>query len=301
GIAAARRLVAAGRECVVLETAPAVGGRCSTDTAIFGRPFDRGARFIHAPERNPVAKLATENRFDIYPTPPGQRLRIARRFARESEVEEMLAALSRANAALADAGHKADVSCASVLPKGLGDWRATIEFMLGPYFCGKALSEMSTADVARAGDRDVQAFCRQGLGAVIARLGAGLPVRLSTPATRIHWSFRTGVEVETQQGTIAARAAIVTASTNVVATGKLRFAPDLPRRWSDAFERLRLGSYDHVTLGLPGNPLGLRSDELMYERATGAQTGALLANVAGSSLCTLDIGGRFGRELAAKG
>jgi hypothetical protein len=93
----------------------------------------------------------------------------------------------------------------------------------------------------------------------------------------------------------------VTASTNVVATGKLRFAPDLPRRWSDAFERLRLGSYDHVTLELPGNPLGLRSDELMYERATGAQTGALLANVAGSSLCTLDIGGRFGRELAAKG
>ena len=31
------------------------------------------------------------------------------------------------------------------------------------------------------------------------------------------------------------------------------------------------------------------------------RTGVLLANMSGSTLCTVDIGGRFGRELSAKG
>ena len=99
GIAAARRIIAAGRKCVVLEASGAVGGRCITDTALFGVPYDRGARALHTPETNPVARLATQSGFDIYPAPPGQRMRITRRYARESEMEDMLAAMVRANAA----------------------------------------------------------------------------------------------------------------------------------------------------------------------------------------------------------
>jgi monoamine oxidase len=301
GIAAARRVVAAGRKCVVLEASGVVGGRCITDTALFGVPYDRGARALHTPETNPVVRLATQNGFDIYPAPPGQRMRITRRYARESEMEDMLAAMVRANGAIADVARKADVATAQALPKDLGEWRSTIEFMLGPYFCGKDVSEMSAADLARAAERDVQAYCRQGLGAVVAKLAADLPVRLSTPATRIGWGGRAGVEVTTAQGTIDARAVIVTASTSVLTAGKLRFTPDLPKRLVDLIDRLKLGSYDHVTLELAGNPLGLRTDELVFERSSSARTAALLANMSGSTLCTVDVGGRFGRDLAAKG
>ena len=301
GIAAARRVVAAGRKCVVLEASGVVGGRCITDTALFGVPYDRGARALHTPESNPVVRLATQNGFDIYPAPPGQRMRIARRYARESEMEDMLAAMVRANAAIAEVARKSDIATAQALPKDLGEWRSTIEFMLGPYFCGKDVSETSAADLARAAERDVQAYCRQGLGAVIAKLAAELPVRLSTPATRINWGGRAGVEVETAQGTIDARAVIVTASTNVLAAGKLRFTPDLPKRLVDLIDRLKLGSYDHVTLELAGNPLGLRTDELVFERSSNTRTAALLANMSGSTLCTVDVGGRFGRDLAAQG
>ena len=300
GIAAARRIVFAGRKCVVLEASGVVGGRCITDTALFGVPYDRGARALHTPESNPVVRLATQNGFDIYPAPPGQRMRIARRYARESEMEDMLAAMVRANGAVAEVARKADVATAQALPKDLGEWRSTIEFMMGPYFCGKDVSETSAADLARAAERDVQAYCRQGLGAVVAKLAADLPVRLSTPATRINWGGR-GVEVETAQGTIDARAVIVTASTNVLTAGKLRFTPDLPKRLVDLIDRLKLGSYDHVTLELAGNPLGLRTDELVFERASNTRTAALLANMSGSTLCTVDVGGRFGRDLAAKG
>jgi hypothetical protein len=69
----------------------------------------------------------------------------------------------------------------------------------------------------------------------------------------------------------------------------------------DALERLKLGSYDHVALELPGNPLGLRTDELVFEKSSGPRTAALLGNLSGSTLCTVDIAGRFGRELSARG
>src|SRR4029077_20300418 len=52
---------------------------------------------------------------------------------------------------------------------------------------------------------------------------------------------------------------------------------------------------------LPNNPLGLDRDDLVFEKAQGTRTAALLANVAGSPLVTVDVGGKFGRELAAQG
>src|SRR6266571_2739141 len=43
GIAAARRLAAAGKRFALVEAADQPGGRCITDTSLFGVPFDRGA------------------------------------------------------------------------------------------------------------------------------------------------------------------------------------------------------------------------------------------------------------------
>jgi len=158
GIAAARRLVAAGRRVTIVEAAGEVGGRCVTDTRIFGVPYDRGAHWIHMPDINPVAKLATQTGLDIYPAPPGQRVRVGRRFARESEMEDFLATQVRATTAIADAARKGDVACSQALPKDLGEWRSTIEFFLGPFGCGKDLSEVSALDFARSSERDIDAF-----------------------------------------------------------------------------------------------------------------------------------------------
>src|SRR5437660_11504856 len=108
-----------------------------------------------------------------------------------------------------------------------------IEFFLGPFGCGNSLAEISAYDFAKSAERDIDAFCRQGFGALVAKLADGLAVRLSTPATRIT-STRNSVEVETPKGTLAARAAIVTASTAVLAAGKIKFTPDFPNRQADA-------------------------------------------------------------------
>jgi monoamine oxidase len=43
GIAAANRVAATGMKCLVLEAGDHLGGRCFTDTRIFGFPYERGA------------------------------------------------------------------------------------------------------------------------------------------------------------------------------------------------------------------------------------------------------------------
>jgi monoamine oxidase len=301
GIAAARRIIAANRKVIVLEAAGQIGGRCLTDTTTFDVPFDRGARWIHNPDSNPMIRLARGAGLEVGPAPLGQKIRIGRRNARAGEVEELLATLVRANRAIDDASRgRVDVSCASVLPKDMGDWAATVEFLLGANATGKDLKELSALDKIRAQDHSAALSCRQGLGTLIAKLGEGLPVSLATPATRLSWSGR-DVTVETQVGKIAARAAIVTVSSNVLTSGALKFTPDIPKRTLDAASRVSLGSYDHIVLQLTGNPLGLVRDDVVIEQSKDARTAFMIANMGGSSLCSIDVAGSFGRDLSAQG
>jgi monoamine oxidase len=305
GIAAARRIMAANRKVIVVEATGQVGGRCLTDSATFDVPFDRGARWLHNPETNAVTRLARLAGLDVSPVPLGQKIRIGRRFARAGETEEFLAALVRANRAIDDASRgktdvRTDVSCASVMPGDLGDWAGTTEFTLGANATGKDLRDISVIDKARAQERNAAVVCRQGLGVVIAKLAEQVPVALSAPASRISWNGR-DVTVETPGGNIAARAAIITVSSNVLTAGGIKFAPELPKRQLDAAAKLGLGSYDRIVLQLSGNPLGLARDDVLIEQSSSTRTALLLANMAGSSLCSIDVAGSFGRDLAAQG
>jgi len=296
GIAAARRIAAAKRKFVLIEASDHVGGRCITDMTTFGVPYDRGAHWIHMPDLNPVTKVAPRRGLDVYPAPASQKVRIGRRYAREGELEEFLAVRVRANRAILEAARKGDGACGQALPRDLGDWRPAVEFVLGPFGCAKDLADVSTVDFAKSAERDVDAFCRQGFGTLIAGLAQGIAVELSTPATAI--DLRRSVEVETPKGTIVARAAIVTVSTNVITSGAIKFTPALPARQLEAMAKLSLGSYDHVALELADNSLGLESDDLVFEKADNTRTAALLANVSGTSLCLVEVAGKFGHDLA---
>src|SRR5579883_3253048 len=261
GIAAARRLASAQAKFAVIEASDRLGGRCFTETSTFGVPFDRGAHWIHEPDLNPVVPLAMKSGFDIYPAPPPGRVRLGRRYARTGEMEDYLTATVRANRAIAAASRgRQDVSCAQALPKDLGGWQPTIEFVLGPFGCGKDLAEVSALDFSRSAERNNDMFCRDGLGALVAKLAEGLPVQLSRPASHIDWSERNRIEIRTAKGYLYSRTVIVTASTGV-----------------------------------------LQSDELIFEKADSARTAAILANISGTALCTVEVGGKFGAELAAAG
>ena len=197
---------------------------------------------------------------------------------------------------------RVDVDCASTLPKDLGEWRSTVEFAFGPYNSGKDLNEISALDFSRSGERDIGAFCRQGYGALLAKLAEGIPVELDTAVKAVDVTGRGArVEATTSKGTISGRFMIVTASTNVLLSDRIKFDGGLPKRQLDALDKLKLGSFDHIALELAGNPLGLQRDDLVFEKSSGPRTAALLANVGGSPLSVIEVGGRFGRDLAAKG
>jgi monoamine oxidase len=301
GIAAARRVQAANRKVIVVEATPSIGGRCLTDTGTFDVPFDRGARWIHNPDTNPMVRLPRNAGLEVSAAPLAQKIRIGQRNARPGETEQFLAALVHANRAIDDASRgKTDQSCASVLPRDLGDWAGTTEFVLGANGTGKDLRDVSVMDRARAQDRGATIGCRQGLGVLIARLGAQIPMSLSAPVSQIGWSNR-DVLVETPAGKIAARAAIVTVSSNVLAAGNIKFTPEMPKRQLEAAAKLTLGSYDRIALQLPGNPLGLSRDDTVIEQSNSTRTAMLSANIGGSSLCVVDVAGSFGRDLSAQG
>src|SRR6185437_10887924 len=103
GIAAARRIQVAGRKVIVVEASDRIGGRCLTDSTTFDVPFDRGARWMHNPDTNPMVKLARAAGLEIVTAPSGQKIRIGRRNARAGETEEFLATLVKVNRAIDDA------------------------------------------------------------------------------------------------------------------------------------------------------------------------------------------------------
>jgi monoamine oxidase len=303
GIAAARRLAAAGKSFRLIEASNRIGGRCVTDTQSFGVPFDRGAHFIYNAKSNPISQLAPRTGLDVYPAPVGQLIRINRRNARESELEDFLAATARVTRAFADTARgRADSDGARMLPHDLGDWQSTVEFMLGPYANGRDLSALSAMELARAPERENAALCRQGYGALLAKLAESIPVQLNTEVKLVDVVGRgAGVELATSRGPIGGRFVIVTASTNVLAEQRIKFGGGLMSRHQDAVNKLRLGTFEHIALELPGNPLELQRDEVVFEKSSGPRTAALIANVRGGALSVVEICGRFGRDLAQQG
>src|SRR4029077_14253965 len=135
---------------------------------------------------------------------------------------------------------------------------------------------------------------------VVEKVGEGVRWPGWPPGSRISWGSR-DVTVETPSGKIAARAAVITVSSNVLAAGNIKFAPEIPKRTLAAVSRLSLGSYDRIALQMPGNPLGLVRDDIIIEQSNSTRTALMYANMGGSSLCTLDVAGSFGRDLSAQG
>ncbi len=237
GIAAARELFSRGRSCVVLEAGPRVGGRAYTDSASLGLPFDHGASWLHQAEENPALGLPLLDHDALR----DRRLVTQGRFATQEERTDFARAEDRfwatIDAAAADGAPDRPASDAA--PRG-GRWDATIAHWEGAQICAAELHRMSLHDLAATALDGPNLILREGVGGLVARLAEGLPVRLDARVERLRWGAR-GVTAEGAFGSIAARAAIVTVSTGVLAAGGIAFDPPLPATTRDAIHALPLG------------------------------------------------------------
>ncbi|HVT54513.1 MAG TPA: NAD(P)/FAD-dependent oxidoreductase [Xanthobacteraceae bacterium] len=301
GLSAAHKLKAAGVRAVVLEAAGGPGGRIASAPRISGAIYDKGANRLSVPDRNPLIKLARAARLSVYDLPVGKRLYIGDREARDNEYDDFTAALGRASrtiSAVAELGR--DVPASRALPD-LASWQGTVSFSLGPLPHGKELDNISTADLSRLEERYDDVMIRQGTRALIAALAKPLDLQTNTIVQRIDTTTRGRVELATNKGAFAARAAIVTASTGVLGAGRIRFTPALPAPLNDAIGKLSLGARERAIFELPGNPLGFNPDERVIFKTANTRSVMFTMRPGGSDLVYADFGGAFGRELSAAG
>ncbi|MCK0197053.1 FAD-dependent oxidoreductase [Ancylobacter sp. 6x-1] len=297
GIAAARALAAAGRSCMLIEASRALGGRARTET-LGGTPLDLGVARLDS--GGPLAAAAASAGITPTALAVARRLYVDGREASNGGYDGFLAALGRANraiAATADAGR--DIAVAATLPEG-GPWDGTVAALLGPLGIGRPLDKVSTVDLARRQTPADDSRAPDGVGALLDRLGSGLTVRFSTRVARID-AVRNGVVLGFEGGgTLKARSVILAVPAAVIAAGAIRITP-FPVRIMDALRALPSGMLEHVGFLLRENPLGLDPDERVVLKAGTTSPALLEARIGAGDLHVLTFGDQQAVEIAARG
>jgi monoamine oxidase len=298
GLAAARLLREAGKSFVLLEARDRIGGRAFTDTSL-GAPFDAGAQYIHWAERNPWKRIADELgvplQEDQWSDPPlvyvnGVRLSEAERARRRGGFNRIWSALNLGSAAdqsFADAVRNAP-------PEVVAAAGGVTQFSLG-----EDPERVSIADYQELWSGD-DYLVPDGYGALVARYGADIPVRLQTPVTAVRWDGR-GAEVETPVGTVRAAAAIVTVPIGVLKADGIRFSPELPEPIQTALDGLGMGAYTKIALRLDRARVGSLDATDYFEILDGDRATSFEFWPFGRDLMIALLGGDHGRRICEAG
>ncbi len=302
GLAAARALGGTGLRVVVLEAKRRIGGRGHTEMLRPGVPFDHGCYWLHSARLNPFAAIADALGVHVRRSRGRRRSpRIHHGGAWAAAVETRAwrrfeARTSRAIDAVGASG--LDIPVAELVDAG-SRW-APLYAAWTAATSGVGPEDASTLDFARYRDTGDNWPVRDGFGALIARWGAGLPVRLATPVERIDWSGATP-RLETRAGTIEARAVIVTVSTAVLAADRIRFTPALPAWKRDAVVALPLGMANKVALVLRPRAPAIPRDAIVHDLASPSEPIHFLLRPFGRDLVVGHVGGAFAEALERAG
>lgn len=262
GLAAAAALRRAGVACRVLEAAARTGGRAYTECppALGGAPFDHGASWLHAAERNPLARMARDAGERLIDSEQ-VRTRRTIRDGRPAADAAAYAAAEREFERLTMARHDGpDLSLAAAVAGGMQPWLPAVVNWEAPIIAAADASALSLRDWRTNLLEGANLEVPGGLGSLIQRrvaVAAGA-VELDTPVTAVAWDEAAGVRVQTPRGDIRAACCIVTVSTGVLAAGAIAFRPALPAAVQEAIDGLPMGVLNKVALRAAGSDrLGL--------------------------------------------
>lgn len=255
GLAAAKEAHKLGLTFTLLEASHRIGGRAYTEDFAPGVPYDLGCHWMHSASLNPFVAIAEQEGFH-YKKDNDWHSSIFERGAWLPD--DKLAEMDDAEEAIEDAIEAAvedgkDIAIADVMDLS-SPW--------APYFAywsslgtSRDIDQVSIIDNVAYNDTDEDWPLREGFGALVAKWATDVPVTLNAPVSRMSWDAN-GVTVESAKGTVRARRALITVSTNVLASGAIVFDPSLPDWKHDAIAALPLGVHNRIGIMLNDNPFG---------------------------------------------
>jgi monoamine oxidase len=249
GISAARMLADNGLSVILLEASDRIGGRGWT-LELGGMPLDMGCGWLHSATRNPLVDVAKSAGFTIVRGPNAWRQQWHDLGFNPDEQASAASAWASLEGRMQNDPPISD-RAADVLQQG-GEWNAYCQSLSG-YMNGAPLDRLSVADFLAYDNAatDDNWRVREGYGSLLAASLPNIQLRLSCPVRRIALTGG-GVQLDTDRGSIAAKAAIVTASTGVLATGAIRFDTQVEDHLHAA-SQLPLGIADKLFLELHGD------------------------------------------------
>ena len=223
GISAGREAKRRGLGAIILEASNRVGGRVHS-VQWNGRQLDLGAGWLHSANRNELVPLAEQLGLEIdrAPTPwRGQYRALGFSLSDQQAAYEAFATFEEAVA-----GPQADDVAANALPAA-GKWNAFIDALSG-YLNGTSLKNMSAADYSAYSEASTECNWRlpASYGSLVAKLSAGLRIEHGFVVDKIDCDDR-HVRLSCEGGSVAASAAVISISSNVLASGAIRFLPQV--------------------------------------------------------------------------
>ena len=300
GLTAAKAFEEMGISYAILEARDRIGGRAYTEAETFGIPYDHGCAWLHSADKNPLTQMALDWGF----TPVDDSSHEWWVYhddeeADDDEIEETTEAYEVLQARIEESADEgADVACAQCQPSGI--WGELAGSLEGPLEAGVELRDLSTMDVDSQIGTGVEWLLLQGLGAVVARFGRDVPASLSTPVTRIVWDGA-GVSVETAQGSLKAKAVLVTASTGVLGSGIIEFSPALPDWKLAAIERVPMGLLNKIAYRFESNFMEADPTTHMSQVRSDGRNNGWLLNTFDTNLAIGFVGGDTALALEAEG
>ena len=308
GLAAAQDLMRQGLTVIVLEASDRIGGR-TKNNAVGDITFDQGAAWIHATDENPLTPIVQRLGLEMIPN-DAPLLAYGGRHDPITEGEHLNAVMEEVHHRLSDAAkHGIDVA-ASQLPMPPSPYMQIAQNTIGALTMGVDWKDMSTLDVGSQpaevhGAESVASpdmFVKEGMETVTQSFMHGVPVRLQTPVSNVKWGAE-GVVVDAGTVRFAAKKILMTASTGMLASGRIGFDPPLPDWKQQAVADVPMATYDKIAIRFDKDVFtdkGVAAGAFVYEVNDETAMDIVIRPTDKNVVVGL-IGGSYGDALKARG